>query len=494
MNDTTLKETITFDLIRKRIQDFKQDSITELILTQLNRVQVYKDMRYPIWVLFALLKWNYIHSTGNRFRPRIQPKQFDALVDMISSFESGYKQLSFKGSLNISRSLLIIVYQQAVINEHFYNAMVDRQIVLFCQMDTRFDVKRAFEDATGIELINFFNYCHFTYLYLGKRDFNDDFLQDGILHSNDYQKLFISAYGTAELDKFLKLLTLTSAEQFASLHKLGDEQLQLFETNFFLTKPFLLYQGQYINAHRATFTQTIHYFVYTFMKAKYPDAFPEDFGRRMEQYVAMGLREAGIRHQNESELKKSYSLKKVVDYLVEDDILVECKATELHPRSGVLRLPNILTNELSSSITKAYIQMLATAQAIDRNREWFGIIVTYREMYLGHGRLAWDEFLGTAAIERATSEGLDVNLVPPENLFFISVEYWDYMMQIVQDGLATMKEMLLKTRECCNSADPQKKRILMDMVLTEHFRVGQMRLSFLSEAHQLVDFVDKMQD
>ncbi|RYY31182.1 MAG: hypothetical protein EOO04_02245 [Chitinophagaceae bacterium] len=490
----TQTSRVTFDQIKKKIAAFKRDSITTLILSQLNFVQERDDKNYPIWILFALLKWNYMNSSCNFFRRTINVAQFNTLLQLTERFETQFEHVSFKRSESFTRSLLIMAYQQEIINEHFYDAMINRQIVLFHKIKTRFNVDEAFESATGINLINFFNYCHFTFLYLNKRTFDNTFLQDGLLHQDDYQKLFISAYGENELNKFLDLLTIKSPEQFSSLHKLGDEQLQLFETNFFLTKPFLLFRDNYVSPHKATFTQTINYFVYTYMKGSFSGQFPVDFGKRMERYVGMGLHDATINHLNEEELKKKYTLKKVVDYLVEDDILVECKATELHPRSGVLRLPNILTSELNTSVIKAYVQMLATAKAADPEKEWFGIIVTYREMYLAHGKHAWEEFMEKPATEWALKEDLDIKLVPPENLFFISLEYWDYMMQVIKDKQATLKEMLIKTRECCNSMDRINGSLLMDSVLKKHFKVKRITLSYLVNAHEKLDFTERMQD
>ncbi len=39
------------------------------------------------------------------------------------------------------------------------------------------------------------------------------------------------------------------------------------------------------------------------------------------------------------------------------------KAIELHPRSGVMRTREILISDLDSTIIKAYIQLLSTANA-----------------------------------------------------------------------------------------------------------------------------------
>jgi len=175
--------------------------------------------------------------------------------------------------------------------------------------------------------------------------------------------------------------------------------------------------------------------------------------------------------------------------MIDDDILIECKACELHPRAGVLRLPNILTNELNSSIIKAYCQLLSTANVVDKNKEWFGVIITYREMYLGFGSDAWHEFMQPKVKEFAAQNNLDLDILPPKNLFFVTVEYWDYMMQVIKQGKASLKQMLEKGRELNLSSNPIDKVFLIEQVLKKHFRVQSLDLSYLKNAHKVINIV-----
>jgi hypothetical protein len=220
-----------------------------------------------------------------------------------------------------------------------------------------------------------------------------------------------------------------------------------------------------------------------------PDLFPEDFGKRLERYTALGLKENNLNFLNETQLKKSHHLSKVTDYLVENDILIECKATELHPRSGVLRTPNILTNELNSSIIKAYCQLLSTATSLNRNKEWFGIIITYREMYLGFGSDAWNEFMESTVEKFANENNIDLNVLPPKNLFFVTIEYWDYMMQVIKEGKGSLKEILIKGRELNSSPNPVDRVFLIEQVLKKHFKIQSLDLSYLNRAHKMINII-----
>jgi hypothetical protein len=170
-----------------------------------------------------------------------------------------------------------------------------------------------------------------------------------------------------------------------------------------------------------------------------PDIFPSDFGKRLERYLELELIENKIRYESEATMQKNYRLGKVVDYKVEDDILIECKAIELHPRSGVSRLPSILVNDLKSSIVKAYTQLLSTAIVIDRNIPWFGIIVTYKQTFIGFGRDAWDEFLREPVEKFAAENNISIAVFPPENLLFLTIEDWDCLMQLIKEKKQPLK-------------------------------------------------------
>jgi hypothetical protein len=215
-------------------------------------------------------------------------------------------------------------------------------------------------------------------------------------------------------------------------------------------------------------------------------SFPEEFGKRQERYLELGLKEVNIQYKTENELRKLYSLEKVTDYLVDNNILIECKAIELHPRSGILRTHDIISNELNKSITKAYCQLLSTARVIDENQEWYGIIITYKEMYLGFGNDAWDEFLEKKVTEFCKQNNIDLGILPPNNLFFIDIESWDYIIQAIKDKKGNLKEILAKAKDLNTSENIAERIFLFIQVLEKHYKIDRFTLSYLVDEKSTV--------
>lgn len=222
--------------------------------------------------------------------------------------------------------------------------------------------------------------------------------------------------------------------------------------------------------------------------------FPEEFGKRVEKYVGLGLVENKIPCLNEGILKSRYQLSKVCDYLIEEDILVEVKAVEMHPRSGVTRERDILVKDLNTSIIKAYTQLLSTASNIDPDREHFGIVITYKEMLLGFGSDAWEEFLQPPIENFCLQNGVNISVLPPQNLFFITIEDWDKMMQNVKNKKASVKEILLKAKRLNQVSNMAEKVVIMEQVLNNHFRIKRYTLDYLKDIHLQLDIIPHGQD
>ncbi len=467
---------VDFNLIKGRIEKHRLSSLVHNILSSLKAVD--KNKRYPFWNLLSLLKWSYLYTTDFIARKKIQPHEFDTLLKLTQDFETQYLIAGFKSSAGVKRSFKILAFQQFSHQETFYKSVIDRQIVFYNVLTSSYDIPSEFKRLTGIDLKDFFGYCQLLYIYFNASDFDKRFNYDGILKA-DFFKLFEEHFSKADLNSFLNVVSLKSKDDFENLHKLSKELLQLFETNFYVTKPVLLFKGEYHLIHRGVLVQFMKHFVYTFLKQK-SDSFSNEFGLRLERYIELGLKEIGIDYKTEGKLKKKYHLEKVVDYLVEPDILIESKGIELHPRSGVLREPDILSKDLNKNIVKAYCQLLSTAAVIDKNKIWYGIIVTYKEMYLGFGNDAWAEFLKEPVEIFAHKNSIDIDIMPPENIFFIDIEYWDYLVQSIKDGKGSLKEILNKAKEMNMSNNPIEQVFLISQVLTKHFTVERLDLSYLN--------------
>lgn len=479
---------MTFEKIRTEIQKYKQSSLIFHILNTLRIVQENNNIRYPIWNLLSLLKWTYLHAIESPLRKEIKPNQLYALLMRIEELEGKNKSIDFKNTSSQITSLKIILFQQSPLQEQFYRASIDRQISLFLIIKTDYPIEREFKYQTGLTLKDFFNYCFYTYLYLNMDKLNNGYKFDGILHEDYFDVFEKLGLETNQLSHFLDLLSIKNSIDVENLHRMKDEELQIYETTFLRTKPFIFFRGNYRLPYRNIFDLTISSYIYNLMKGASPDKFPEDFGKRLEKYLGFGLKENYLNFVNEVYLKKKYNLKKVVDYQVDSNILIECKAIELHPRSGILRKQDILQKELKSSVIKAYSQLLSTANAIDSQIEWFGIVVTYKETFIGFGQDAWNEFLKVPIEEFCNDNKLDKNILKPENLFFITVENWDYIMQLIKSKRTTLRDILRKGREMGDYYN-QDRLMLMDQVLKTYFPLKNIDLDYLNKAHILLDII-----
>lgn len=485
---------VDFNLIKGRIQKHQLSSIIHNTLELLNAVQRNNDKGFPVWNLFTLIKWAYIHTTDSILRTPIKEHEYQQLLELIKQFETKYSGISFKSKTTANQSFKIIANQQFPLQDKFHNSILSRQIVLYLQLQssTTFDLDNEFKRLSGINLKAFLEYSYFTFFFFNFEIVRPDIRYDGDMFES-YFALFKSKWGNEELEKYLDLLTLRSRDDFEKLQKLNNEVLQLYETNFFTLKPFILFRNQYRIPHKQIFTQTIKHFIYNYLKEN-SSKFPGEFGNRLNKYVELGLVENKIPFENDTILKAKYPEGKVADFLIESDILVEVKAIELNPRAGVLRTNDILVRDLDHTIIKAYTQLLETAFKVNPNQEYYGIIITYKEMYLGFGADAWEEFMKEPIETFCLQNSIDIKLLPPQNLCFISIENWDYIMQAIKEGKATLKEILLKGKELNALDNPAESVMLMEQAISKHFHPSDISILYLKDKHLQLDILpDKSQ-
>lgn len=469
-----------FSDIRHRLEKYQRSSLLLNALLTLKAIQQDTKRKHPHWKILILIKWAYQFADDSIGKQPITSDEWAQLMKDTDAFETAYSGMSFKDHQSVRKSFRILAYQQFAHQDAYYNHILSRQVVLYLKIKkSGFDIAAGFQKKAGISLLAFLQYWYLTTLYFHLEiPYTPDVLDQR------YAELFKTYYSLDECTKFLRLITVKNVQDVEALQKLKDERLQLYETNFFITKPLLYFQNNFCLPHRSLLTQTAKHFIYTFSKA-HISAFPEELGRRMEAYLELGLKEAGVLYQTENSLRHLYGKGKVVDYLIGTNILVECKATELSSRSGVLRTPEILAGDLRTSIIKAYTQLIATATRIDPQREWFGIIVTYKEMYLGFGDDAWDEFMKKPISDWLIQENLLLETLPPQNLFFMDLEDWEYAMQAIKNGTATLETMLKKGRELNHHSTIAEQVFIMEQVLQKHFSIKNFDLVYLKEAESL---------
>lgn len=478
---------VDFDLIKGRIQKHKLSSIIDHCLDWLNEVQRRNEFSYPVWSVLALIKWAYIHTTDSIIRTPIKGFQFEQLLELIAGFEGKYSGIDFSSKTALKSSFKIFAYQQFPLQDKLHNVDLSRQVLLYLKLRSKLDIEDEFFKSTSIQLKSFLEYAYFTYFFFHFEKVRPEVRYNGDL-PDSYFDLYRCKWPDTELEKFLRLLSLKDRSDFEEIHKLKTEIMQLYESGIFTTKPFILFRGQYRIAHKAIFTQTVKHFIYAYLKA-HSNQFSEEFGKRLEKYVELGLKENHISYLNDNLLKKAYPSGKIADFFMEEDILMEVKAIELHPRSGVMRTRDILINDLDATIIKAYIQLLETAHKINREGNFSGIILTYKEMYLGFGVDAWNEFLKEPVEQYCTDHSIKLALLPPQNLVFISIENWDMMMQAIKSKHITLKEILIEAFQMSSHENGAESALLMEQVLQKRFYCADFTLDYLKDAYKELDIL-----
>lgn len=471
-----------FNLIKGRIRRYSRSSQVGECLHILLDVQRAEQKNYPFWHALVLLKWILIHTNDSPLRQAANRQDVLDTLKLIEQFEGDLHVIEF--SKGIERGFRIIAYQQFWAQDGIGIDTFDRQLALYKNIN-RISINEDFTALTGMSVVDFINLLYVTYIFLVAHRATPGTIYTGVLEQN-YQILTDKYFGRALTTKFVKLLTLTNFEDLNSMQKMSNEAYQLYETSFWSLKPFLIINRMPMTPHVAVFKESARHFIYDFLKSKSP-RFTEEFGHVVEDYVELGLKEMKARYLTESQLKQEYPhLKKTCDYLVNDNLLIEAKAIELQPRSAIIRSQGLLTSDLKSSIVKSYIQLIATANTIDPSREWYGIVITYKEMYIGFGASAWSEFLKDRVEKFLKESGISINPLPPANLCFINLEDWDSIVQNVKSGKASLQTILKTALEMNATPDITKGILFFEQAIRLHYPVKHFDLSYLTEANKLL--------
>jgi hypothetical protein len=260
--------------------------------------------------------------------------------------------------------------------------------------------------------------------------------------------------------------------------------LQTFDTSFFARKPFFLYQDSTYIPHRNILNQSFSYFIYDYLKANDND-FTTELGARMEKYMELGLGESTIPFETENGLRRRFGKEhKAVDFVIDDCVLIEAQAIELKPSVGVDPRDHILGNELRQTISKAYAsQMLGVANRLHPGKERFGIIVTYKPIYIGNSTDMWEQFLEKETKAVLADDISKLDALPVSNLFLMDLRTWDILLQVLKDNPIKLANLLREVRD--TDAISATKKHFFAMHLSK-FKVQLLTHRYLVEARNYI--------
>jgi len=169
---------------------------------------------------------------------------------------------------------------------------------------------------------------------------------------------------------------------------------------------------------------------------------------------------------------------KVTDFLLpfeEFNLLIELKAIEMSPIAQVNPTNEVLENELQESVCKGVVQGYSLINSLKygndnlnlKNRnEFYLMILTYKNLYLGPSSLVWDEFLKDTVENILIKNAISIDLISPNRIVFLSIEEFDLLVSILWERKGNIKDILKLVEE--SSGNPKKMKYTFAQYLDDY--------------------------
>lgn len=180
--------------------------------------------------------------------------------------------------------------------------------------------------------------------------------------------------------------------------------------------------------------------------------FGDKWGSAFESYIENLFLDKKWAYVTESDLKKQ-KYRKQVDYILQNEknrILIEAKGIEPHKSTRFIVNPDDMLNIYTGNIVKAINQINTICR--DKNdldpSHTFGIILTYKDLYLGTFKSSWISFIQEAYTKTYPNDQIVFN---PENIFLIDIKSFEELLDKNQsitdliESLLIIKQMSLNT-------------------------------------------------
>lgn len=487
-----MNPNVTQDLIIKKIRKFNKQLLLENLYFILKQIDLNNEKNHPIWQYFLLIKWTYLHGKNTGKRTYISRDKFGTLLKYMEMFEN--KTFAPLIKLNDWNTVFQIkTYQQFYLQQEVHWSDFARQLKLFGgSLKSKYDIEKSFCNKTNLPIFDFIFFMFLIWMFtLADVENNKNYQYNGSIENGILDMLKSIFKYENEPDHFINLLTLNEKNILHAINSyttgLKKTEFQAFEMSFFTQYPFIFKGGRHDIVHRQIFNYSSHYYIYDYMK-KHDDNFTEEFGSRFEKYVELGLQEAKLGYITENTLRNEIGKKeKVIDFLIDNQILVECKGIEPKPLPSIKPDAAIVFNALKDSILKAYLKQMLNVVKLKKElaKPLYGIIITYKDFY--YSSLDDLSDILDFEIERICLENnWDKNPLPLENVFIINLTSWDMIIELIKEGNFTLINLL---EDAVKTNKIQKTKWFYGFL--QKYGNPQAKLSYLEEEHEILKKIIK---
>lgn len=468
---------ITFNYIRNRI---REHSKKDLLQACYNILDDKRKEPKPIWFVFLLMKWTYLYGEEKFPLKELNNKRLTNILNSITNFNQDHIGNFIKDG-SISRAFQILYSQQFYLQTSVYIDKFATQLKIYDDsLKAKYDINKSFYNKTGLSVLEFLQLLQLSWLYINIDELKNPNIKFKGYFGKDFLTLTFEVYDKEKVLKFLRLLVLDPINPNEKINEfkrnLKNEELQSLERTFFTLYPLQVFNGNFKLIHKSIFNYCANYYIYDYLKSN-DNKFTTEFGLRFEKYIELGIIELKYSYKTENQLKKILPKhSNLVDFLVEDNILIECKAIELQAYTSINPTDELIYSSLKDSILKAYFKQLLTVSKHLNNGENWGIILTYKKLY-------WSQFSDLYEVGKAKFPEIDNEQLPPENVFIIDIYTWDRIVNIINNEKTSLIRILEIART--NNSDPITKKQSFDMHL-DIFDNNALNLNYLKREKDLL--------
>lgn len=415
------------------------------------------------WLVLLLIKWVLIDeeysSPGNK---KLENDNFMKILQMVHDIGAKIRMPSeYDHYMLFLRNL---AYQQFLYQHSFSINCLARQKILFGTVEDSHLFKREFFKLTGISIENFLDLsfvllCHFI-----------DEKEHTI--SSDWFNPIESCYPRIEIDNLFRALSLNLVDLKQALIKTEGRKRtshEFYEQTPFLKFPLIKIGEKYVCIHNNILFRSLEHFIYDTLRAWDSNKFMAKFGETFERYIENGLSYANVKYVSEDILSRELQgTGSLIDFLINDDdvnILIDAKAVEMAYQGKITHLADIVKDRVKTSVIKAIEQSFGVVSRLKQTRSSnpvikykdinFLLVVTYKELYLGNGRNLYDAIAKNKLDKILTKYG-NLLQIPLENMYFITIEEFDYLIEMIKLGKTSFKTALMKAKE--NDSDVMSRK------------------------------------
>jgi len=386
------------------------------------------------------MKWTYLFGGEKYPTEPLTQKKASKILKSITDFNQDHISNFIKEG-KTDAAFHVLYSQQFYLQMPVYTDIFATQLKLFSSIPGKYNIEKSFEQKTGFKILDFLLLMKITWIYTDIIISDKPSINYNGYLSNDFFKIASEFTDVNKVKKLIQLLILDPInpnEKITNFKRnLKREDLQSMERTFFTLYPLQYFNKKIRIIHQSVFYYSVNYYIYDYLKSE-DEKFATEFGNRFEKYIELGIKELKSIYTTEKSLKKLLPKdSKLVDFVIDSNIFIECKAIELQAYPSVNPTDELIYNSLKGSILKAYFeQLLSVSKTLNNQKENWGIILTYKKLY-------WSQFSDLYEIGKSKQKNRIDNIhLPPENVFIIDLYTWDRIIFIINNEKTSLLDIL----------------------------------------------------